>query len=323
MISDPSADAEESCGRCHANIVNNFDNSLHSSFTGYTTMFEARSGLSLEANHELKEEFEAECGSCHTTCGQCHISRPKSVNGGLVQGHRFLPSPSQSMQCTACHGSRVGEEYSGSREGYAADVHYVPSGMNCMACHSGDEMHGTGTDYPSRYHSQEMPRCESCHIDDMQSNSYHQLHGEDFACQVCHSQDYKSCNDCHVGGDGISESSYLSYKMGKNPIPNLRDYEYVVLRHIPISHDTYSPWGVGGLDNFADLPTWKYASPHNIKLWTERTDTTGGLSCNESCHNTPDEGGFFLRQADIDAMTPLEAQANAAYIVPDGPPPWN
>lgn len=324
IVADPSVDAVENCGRCHAGIVNNFATSLHYNFTGYETLFERRSGLNLDDHPELRDDFTGECGQCHATCGQCHVSRPTSVKGGLVQGHRFLPVPNQSQQCTACHGSRIGEEYTGSREGYAADVHYVQGGMNCMGCHQDVLMHGDGTVYETRYQPTALPRCENCHSDVADINSWHSQHWGELSCEVCHSQDYKSCNKCHVGGAGTAEPSYITFKMGRNPIPEHSEYSYVVLRHIPIAEDTYSPWGVTDLPGFTSMPTWKYASPHNILLWTARTDTTGGLTCGERCHNTPDGvAGWFLRQADLDAMeTTREQEANRPYIVPDGPPPW-
>jgi len=326
MVVDPAANAEESCGRCHGDIVALNATSLHTSFRGYETLFEARTGLSFAENHEVAEEFKNECGVCHTTCGQCHISYPNSVKGGLVRSHKFLGRPSQSAHCTSCHGSRVGEEYLGSREGYSADVHYVPNSMNCVSCHDQTEMHGDGTEYETRYHSEAMPRCEDCHggvaEDTPETNAWHAKHSDNFACQVCHSQDYKNCNLCHVAGTGIREPSYIDFKIGKNPLPELREeYDYVVLRHIPIANDTYSPWGVAEQDNFEALPTWKYASPHNIKRWTARTDTTGGVSCGYACHTTPDEGGWFLRQSDLDIMTdPDEQTANQEFIVPNGSP---
>ncbi len=323
MVKDPSANYQQTCGVCHPNIASTFGSSLHSSFHGYETLFEARSGMEFENNHHLEEEFANECGECHTTCGECHVSRPRSVEGGLVQGHRFMPTPSQSDQCTACHGSRVGEEYLGTRDGYSADVHYVPQGKSCTACHSGHEMHGDGTVYATRYEVPDMPRCEDCHSGVADANSYHSTHWDDLQCQVCHSQDYKNCNKCHVGGTGIREPSYITFKVGKNPIPDEREYEYVVLRHIPIAEDTYDPWGVPDLENYDALPSWKYASPHNIRRWTARTDTTGGVSCGSVCHNQPDVDGWFLRQADIDTLTAAEQAANEPYIVPNGPPPWN
>lgn len=324
MVHDPSMNAEDACGLCHNDIVTRFASSLHKNFHGYETLFEERTGLDLEDHPELEEEFVGECGNCHTTCGQCHVSRPNSVRGGLVRGHRFLSVPNQTDQCTACHGSRVGEEYTGSRDGYRADVHYLQAGMNCMGCHSGHELHGDGVEYTTRYEMPDMPRCENCHGDVATANSYHNTHWNQLQCQVCHSQDYKNCNRCHVGGTGLREPSYLAFKMGRNPIAENRDYEYVVLRHIPIAEDTYEPWGHADLSDFSNLPTWKYASPHNIQRWTTRTDTTGGLSCSETCHQTPnDPEGWFLRETDLESMTEAEQEANRPYIVPDSPPPWN
>lgn len=321
MVADPSANAEETCGRCHANAVINTATSLHSSFRGYKTFFEARSGLSLEDDHHLEEEFMNECGACHTTCGQCHVSFPNSVKGGLVQGHRFLPTPSQKDNCMSCHGSRIGEEYTGSRDGYAADVHYVPNGMNCMSCHTKREMHGNGIEYDYRYESADMPRCEDCHTIDEDDNDWHDEHGEDFQCNVCHSQDYKNCNSCHVAGSGLAEPSYIKYKIGRNPLEDIREYDYVLLRHIPIAVDTYDPWGVGDLAEYEALPTWKYTSPHNIRRWTDRTEMDEEESCFTACHSTPDDvDGWFLRQADLDAMDPREAVANEDLIVPNGDP---
>jgi hypothetical protein len=315
--SKPSMDYEAACGQCHGDITSVYETSLHQNFHGYETLFETRSGLTFEDHPELEEEFNNECGKCHTTCGECHISRPRSVKGGLVRGHQFMPKPNQTEQCTACHGSRVGEEYTGSRDGYSADVHYVPNGMNCVSCHTGEEMHGDGTVYETRYQEPDMPRCELCHSSAENANIYHSMHWDNFQCNVCHSQDYKNCNECHVGGAGITGESYIDFKVGKNPIPDQRDYEYVVLRHIPITEDTFSPWGVDDLPNYSALPSWKYASPHNIKRWTARTDTTGGLSCGTSCHLS--ETGF-LRAADLEDMSDAERAANLPYIVPDGPP---
>lgn len=301
--------------------------SLHANFTGYETLFEARAGgETFENDPELKHEFDAECGRCHTTCGQCHVSYPVSVGGGLLDGksHTFQKSPDMKTNCTACHGSRVGEEYLGTRTGYQADFHYGRFRMDCLACHTGREMHGDGTVHKTRYDTPDMPRCEDCHSDGFggdEDNAYHRTHGDNIQCQVCHSQDYKNCNACHVGGEGITGSSYITFKIGKNPIPDVRpEYEYVVLRHIPIATDTYEPWGVAELEEYEALPSWKYSSPHNVRRWTARTDTTGGRSCGEACHSTPDVAGWFLRQSDIDTLGTRERDANAPFIVPNGSP---
>ena len=165
-----------------------------------------------------------------------------------------------------------------------------------------------------------MPRCEDCHSGLDDANDYHSQHMTDMACQVCHSQTYKSCNACHTG-EGITGTSYASFKIGKNPIPELRDHEYALLRHVPLAEDTYADWGVPESPGFSSVPTWKYTTPHNIRLRTARTDTTGGRNCFEACHNTENgTDGFFLRAADLEGLPDAERQANQALIVPDGNP---
>ncbi len=322
MTADPSWGNENVCARCHDGIAHNFaTSSLHATMQGYHTFFEARTGRTIDSDPAIRAKFDAQCNKCHATCGECHISRPKSVGGGFIQGHAIRRTPDLANQCTACHGSRVGDEYQGRNEGFRADVHYVPNAMNCVACHDADEMHGDGTAYPYRYAVRNGANCRDCHDVTAEQNEYHAAHGGNFACQVCHAQDYKNCNDCHAG-TGISQPSYMQFKIGRNPLPGDRDGEYVVLRHIPISENTYTAWGVP-TTNYEVLPSFKYATPHNIVRWTSRTQVPEGQSCGQSCHNTPDNGGWFLRQNDLDALTSAnERVANQHLILPDGPPPW-
>ena len=326
---DPSEDPQAACGGpgCHDAIAAVAANSIHRDQTGYRTMIEARAGVSMESDPALAEGFANSCGTCHATCGQCHVSRPIAVEGGFIAGHRFDATPSMINQCTACHGSRVGDEYRGKHTdqipGYTYDVHYRKNaslgGKHCVNCHSAQEMHAGAGEI--RYAVAEMPRCENCHNDVAETNAYHSEHWGGLSCQVCHSQDYKHCDACHVPGH-LDEPSYLGFKIGKNPLPDgLRDYKYVTLRHVPIARDTYDGWGyTGGLPQYESLPTWKYTSPHNIQRWTARTDTTGGRSCMDACHNSPaTTEGFFFRQIDL-GRHPDEAVANTPYIVPDSDP---
>jgi thiosulfate/3-mercaptopyruvate sulfurtransferase len=143
------------------------------------------------------------------------------------------------------------------------------------------------------------------------------MHGDAFACQVCHSQNYKSCNGCHVG-EGITGSSYETFKIGYNPLPD-RPEKFVVLRHIPIVPDTYTGWGLSELSNFDTEPTWKFATPHNIRRRTDRTPEGG--SCGSACHNSyQGPTDFFLRAADLEGTSEAEQRSNADVIVPDGSP---
>ena len=282
---DPSEGENNKCADlCHQpELGHYYTDSVHATQVGYKTLFTERSGRTIDGHPEFEEGFEADCSACHASCGDCHISQPKNVGGGLVDGHAINRTPDQTRNCTACHGSRVGDEYTGANAYAGVDAHFIPGRMACVDCHTAQEMHGTpGAAPQTRYEEPNMPRCENCHSDDLDANSYHTSHlarnTTSLQCQVCHSQTYKSCNACHVG-EGITGSSYASFEIGRNPIPDLRsEYEYVLLRHIPIAEDTYEGWGLDNLDNYSDVPTWKYSSPHNIRRFTEQTDTTATAS---------------------------------------------
>jgi len=319
LVAAPSENDALYCSTCHNEIVSNYASSLHKTQKGYFKRIENRLGYSIENDPGIREEFDKECGKCHVSCGQCHISRPVSVKGGFINGHNF-GAPTRDNNCVACHGSRVGAEYLGQHDDYEADVHrYKPGGSNCNLCHSGMEMHGTGEEFDYRYLNTDMPRCENCHSDIDNSNSYHQMHiASSFAptlsCQVCHSQEYKNCNSCHTGGSGITGESYFKFKIAKNKF-NLgsanRNYDYVTVRHIPIAPDTYASWGIADLPNFNSKPTWKYTTPHNIKRWTARTDTTGGGGCSSKCHNSTE---YYLTSDDL---FDYETEANQSIIMDD------
>jgi thiosulfate/3-mercaptopyruvate sulfurtransferase len=289
------------------------------------TAIEARSGLDMENTPCLREGFNGKCMDCHTTCGECHISRPNSVGGGFIYAHNFKKRPHLSQQCTACHGSRMGAEYLGENQGCKGDVHYISHGLMCVDCHTADELHGGG-EAQHRYEVMNIPRCENCHIqtvDPENPNEYHDTHWGVLSCQACHSQEYKNCNACHVQTGQITGSSYLRFKIGKNPLTELREYKYVTLRHIPVASDTYEGWGISSLQNFSVLPTWKYCSPHNISLRTDRTPDyePPDETCATACHETPATiDGFFFRQVDLDSLPDEEVVANQHLIVPDGDP---
>jgi len=311
----PSENLEETCSGCHAVKMSHFKKSQHATLSGYLPLIERRLGSSISGNAVAMEGFNQECFKCHTSCGQCHISRPESVMGGFLDGHEFKARPSQTNNCLACHGSRIGAEYMGENQGYAADVHRIPYAKLCVDCHDADEMHSSGVTYTHRYENKDMIRCEDCHMDTKTNNNYHQVHWASqsdpkLSCQVCHSQPYKNCTACHTGGVGITGSSYIDFKIAKNYLKSPhRDYDYITVRHIPIIQDTYESWGISDLPNFSSVPTWKYTTPHNIQRWTAHTDTrTTGGSCWTNCHNTE----YYLREIDLEDY---EKEANKDIVI--------
>jgi len=313
LIADPS---ESDCNTCHADIAHANALSLHTTLSGFTSALEARGG-NLEEGSPLATAFDNHCAQCHTSCGQCHVSRPDEMGGGLVSDHKFRKIPSTLYNCTACHGSRIGDEYLGGNEGIAGDIHWTQEGMICMDCHD-DELHGSGELATTRYQNESSASCDDCHQDiwaNTETNPQHEQHLGDLSCQVCHSIEYKNCYSCHVGIDDeglpcrTSAPSEITFKIGLNPVRSEdRPFEYVVLRHVPICEDICTYYGDNLLPDFDELPTWKFATPHNIQLHTPQNE-----DCN-SCHGNIE---YFLTEEDVN---PEELEANKDVIVDDIPP---
>jgi thiosulfate/3-mercaptopyruvate sulfurtransferase len=76
---------------------------------------------------------------------------------------------------------------------------------------------------------------------------------------------------------------------------------------VPIDRDSFSYYGEDLLPNFDSLPTWKYATPHNIQRITPQNE-----SCN-ACHGNDE---IFLTADDVG---PDELEANRDVIVEELP----
>jgi thiosulfate/3-mercaptopyruvate sulfurtransferase len=333
LVAYPSDDPETYCGDCHPNLTTAAENSLHGTLDGYWTILSERG---VPQNHPPAEEmFGNHCAGCHASCGDCHVSRPTSVAGGFIDGHIFNAEPSMINNCTACHGSRVGNEFLGKHEDLKADVHYREGKMTCVDCHTGHEMHGQPANCQDchqgpeasqvappehRYDGLQSPSCESCHPAVAAGNDglfMHEQHSAGtLSCQVCHSVSYTNCDGCHVSlseetGNPLftTEGSYLSFYIGKNPIRSYsRPYDYVPVRHVPISPTSFDYYEEGMVSKFSARETWVYATPHNIQRFTPQTKSCGG------CHGNPD---IFLT---ADNVAPGELEANREVIVDVIPP---
>ncbi|RME75717.1 MAG: hypothetical protein D6784_07380, partial [Chloroflexi bacterium] len=236
--------AAEACDQCHTDVHNDAT-SLHSTLRGYDTVIRDRS--SEETWQIIKEEaFPNHCESCHTSCGQCHVSRPTSTGAGLAAGHEFKKIPPMNLTCTGCHGSRVDMEYKGKNEGIPGDLHWNQQGMPCFKCHTKDEMHyNLGFEENHRYDGPQMPGCQTaeCHADitdDGSVEGHDKTHLSTMACETCHAAEYKHCYSCHVqkSDEGVPyfkiEPSVMGVKIGYNPIQSEeRPWKWVVLRHVP------------------------------------------------------------------------------------------
>jgi thiosulfate/3-mercaptopyruvate sulfurtransferase len=302
--------AAEACDQCHTDMHNDA-NSLHSTLGGYYTVIQDRA--SEETWPHIEEAFGNHCESCHTSCGQCHVSRPTNLGGGLTAGHEFKKIPPMNLTCTGCHGSRVEMEYKGKNEGIPGDLHWNKVGMPCFACHTADEMHGNlDFEQNHRYDGPQMPACTECHEDAAESDvrQHSKLHLENLACQVCHVAEYKNCYSCHVqkSDEGTPyfkiEPSVMDVKIGYNPNPSeYRPWKWVTLRHVPIDPDSFAYYGEDLLPNFDTRPTWVYATPHSIQRVTPRA---------EKCDNCHGNAELFLTEDDL---LPYEVEANKTVVV--------
>ncbi|CAG0983569.1 Putative thiosulfate sulfurtransferase [Geobacteraceae bacterium] len=310
-----SNNPQKACGDCHGKIVATAKDSLHATLSTFPSVLKSRANMDKWAH--IDEARKNHCAACHTSCGGCHVSRPKFAQKGFVKGHLFQKRTDPINQCTACHGSRVGFEFYGERG--QGDVHAAKAAMDCVACHSAREMHAAAPkDLPGRYHLKEMARCTDCHKDlERGPVPEHQRHIGRVQCQVCHSQTYVNCYNCHVGKD----SEGLAFFQNRREVETVKiglnyddkapgaGYRYMLVRHVPSYPEMFDFYGKGGFTNFGKTPTWKRASPHNIQRRTWQA-----ASCNH-CHGNR---ALFLASSDL---LDYEKEANRKVVVPDGSVP--
>ncbi|NNK13275.1 MAG: hypothetical protein HKP52_03470 [Desulfofustis sp.] len=300
---------QETCGECHEE-AETVPQSLHVTLSTFPGYLEKRA--SEDTWERVDHGRDRHCASCHTSCGGCHVSRPKYSGKGFVNGHIFSAKPDPVNQCTACHGSRVGNEFYGARG--QGDVHLREYNMSCEACHSAEEMHAAAPEgLENRYHLEEAANCKDCHKD-LQYGSVrdHRIHNNKVQCQVCHSQTYVNCYSCHTGTDEagiayfINNHEFEGMKIGFNPdrIPN-NNYKYVILRHVPVDHKLFDYYIEDGFPRFDVSPTWKRASPHNIQRRTWQ---------NANCNNCHGQRALFLDESDL---LDYEIKANIGVTVAD------
>jgi len=280
----------QTCVNCHQDISQRHETSLHKTLNGMRHALELRSGA--ENFHSLETAWNADCASCHAECADCHITQPAAIGGGV------------------CHGSRAGGEYLGNLHGVEPDVHFE-AGMHCLDCHKND-LHGDGNEYLTRWEVKDSPRCTDCHQTvPNQTALAHDSSHEDVSCQVCHSQPYQNCSNCHATmEDGqysrTVESKQLDFKIGKNTAENYH-YDIVPLRNNPASRDSFDYFDENLLPHHDAYPTWRTAAPHNIQRITKQNRSCG------DCHGNEE---IFLKEIDLD---PNGADANKRSLLPELP----
>jgi len=313
MVAKVSADPEKACGSCHVGVVDQVRDGIHRMQWGYQEVMGER-GLDF-TKPDAVTAYTTHCTSCHADCGDCHISRPSALDGGLLSKHKVKRVGNVNYTCGGCHGARVSDEYKGKHEGIPADVHWEKQGMPCTTCHSMEEYHEGA--HGTRYSDAPNPACTDCHETVKPGDGIleHAIHMQKVACQVCHSVgEYKSCYNCHTGRDDknipyfTTDESQMTFKIGHNPAKNEdRPWDWVLVRHAPATPGLFDYYGDNLLPDFDSVPTWKYTTPHNMRRITPQ---------NESCNNCHGQDDLFLLAKDVD---PAERAANSAVIVEKAP----
>jgi hypothetical protein len=89
--------------------------------------------------------------------------------------------------------------------------------------------------------------------------------------------------------------------------------------------DNWEAYGVEDYSNFDAFPTYNYTTPHNIQLWTKRTEVAEGASCYASCHISNQDGTLINKDLYLFEDNLLEWELDATRpIVVDGelPAEW-
>lgn len=294
LVVDPTTDGgQEKCGKCHSELTEKFQTSLHFTAAGLEDKLALRLSKTENGDQMAHEIFMAEdsCYSCHATCGQCHISKPTANGGGLLAGHEFIRATEQrdnDETCGFCHDT-IGPQYMGKhglendKVAVAPDVHYA-QGMSCVDCHkSSEEMHGYGKEQKNMNDEGVITTdCLTCHKDIQGKGTHTEKHLASVSCSGCHADNYWSCYGCHEG-EPSEVKNVIRLGMGS-------DGKIDTFSHTPISATMY---GEPKLDmkKLNTKSSWIQTVPHTIKA-VEASDEF----CNK-CH-TANRGGaddIFLK----------------------------
>ena len=275
--------AEEDCGRCHRDIVDNFTTSLH--FTGQGMYDEYAAGAAGHFDIEMDDYYNKfKCAKCHAvSCKDCHIG------SNAYESHLYEVT---IETCGKCHAKKQTSTYVGDfpmhkSAGPNADIHYE-SGLLCQDCHASSELHGDGTVYDTQLQATNV-NCEGCHKDVTESRS-HTVHDDKLECISCHQGWTLTCQNCHLStrkGMTVTADEFL---LGINKDDKVTAFLIM------------------------DVTTGDGSEIHHgYGEWNSHTITAEGRNCT-FCHENPDvlgqglegqilgEGGSLIPQETIDRI---------------------
>ena len=93
VVKDPTYPEPEACISCHDSEASTYQKNLHISNSPMATIVLSRANNTSKIRDQVASAQQGHCTQCHSSCGQCHISRPSSVGGGFLSGHLFQKRP--------------------------------------------------------------------------------------------------------------------------------------------------------------------------------------------------------------------------------------
>lgn len=165
-----------------------FYSSLHYTVNGMSYWYDKNNG-GLESITGVPFS-ELDCRHCHTSsCDSCHKT---TVNGKPVYS---IKAAKNQETCLKCH-KRIASIHKIDRAANKKDVHLAKE-MQCMSCHTGQDVHGDGTEYKSMREPGAVDvKCKKCHQSTTSTVS-HTVHKGKLECKACHIRHVVSCTNCH------------------------------------------------------------------------------------------------------------------------------
>ena len=173
----------------------NFSNSLHKTRSGIGLAYSAENG-GMETITNIPIEDLA-CKKCHSYTG--FYPNGNSIDStnythSCVDCHNFEITLNVFEEaCINCHQRQQKE-----REHYSGmDVH-TNEGLNCISCHTKEELHGDDNiTYSSLKESGAIKtKCTNCHTQ-LSNNASHNRHIATVDCSACHAVSVYNCAGCH------------------------------------------------------------------------------------------------------------------------------
>lgn len=195
-----------------ASIEECFSRGLHATGAGQRYWYEQPDGF-MSVTGIPYDDPRLGCTSCHVKdCAACHGMSAAADAGSAAGQASSIEKARQPETCLVCH-HRQAEERRINADRGITDVH-LAAGMECMDCHSIEEVHGDCQDQVTMHApGNSSPACSDCHEGEVLDSYPHSVHGGKLDCAACHVENTLVCLNCHIDSvirDASAEGNYLT-----------------------------------------------------------------------------------------------------------------